>query len=150
MRAAVQVWRRKQGGELYLKQYLLDRKYGDKLYAKSAEEFKTFKDIELIPMSPYNGVAHELDLKGLQANATGVMGEWSLDGLEQPEAGVANLCDKFCNVLNKRDRQILEYRFDHKMTYSKIGEALNISKERIRQLLNMALERIREEIKDVA
>ncbi len=149
MRAAVQVWRREQRGELYLYQYIKDKKY-DKVSSKSVAAFKSFRDVELEITNQYNGSTYEADLKKIMSNAGGVMGEWSVDGDKEVEASVIDICKQFEGLLTEREIKVMEYRYDHKMPFWKIGEALSLSMEGARNVFDKALAKLKEEMKAAA
>lgn len=96
--------------------------------------------------------------KSLQRFATG-SGEL-LDGCAEDEADPDELTEsswrhlstalvKMLERLDERERFIITYRFGldesgSRSSYSRLGERLGISKERVRQLANRALEKLRE------
>jgi len=162
IRAAIQIWRREQSGELYIKQFIQDKKIqatyiekaGDKARSKRAvkrlKEFESYKDIEIEKRSWDTEGKYEIDLKEITSNSGGVMGSWSIDGFEGSTNGLSNIY-KIVNSekrspqyhLNKMEIKILDFYYVQGFPLHDIGELLSYSKERIRQIKNIALDKIK-------
>ena len=78
------------------------------------------------------------------------MGEFSIEGEEKAEASIENICQRFGAQLTEREIKILEYKYDHKMPFWKIGEAVGLSGWGAKLVMRKAIGKIKEEMRVAA
>jgi len=163
MRASVQMWRRDQSGEVYLKQINLDRKpilksyeesgniEGIKFLVKRMKQYAAHTDVELDRKNHFDGNNYEVDLKelSLDSDGGGVMGSFSVLGLQGGES-LTDLYRLVDNILGPDARlydyqkSLLDLRYVQGLTLESIAEIKNRSKEWVRKKITIVEDKIKE------